>query len=539
MYQHITPSKSPDDISIIPLQPQSDSKPPDSLSEKSSLSFTSLPSSRYDTPLPEPPPDPVATPATTGPGFSKLHEVAFIINVCLAQFLSLAALSQTVAPLPIIGNYFNVSDPGTLSWFTAAFSLTVGTFILPSGRLGDMFGHKIVFMFGWGWLSVWSIVTGFSYSSGVIMLSICRAVQGIGPALIVPNAMALIGRTYPVGMKRSLILSCFGAAGPTGFVVGAAISSTFAQLIWWPWSFWALAIISIFVLLISSFILPSKDQIASLAPASQGPPKPPAKFDYLGSFTGVSGLVLFNFALNQAPIAGWSAPYILNMFYLGTILLIAFVIVEFRFAQQPLIPLHGLQKEAWFTLVCIACGWGSHGIWIYYFYLFLENVRGHSALLATAQIAPVAISGAAFALSTGYLLKKMNAAWVMFIAMFCFTAGTVLLATAPVGQTYWLQTFLSIIITPGGMNLSFPAGMILLSNAMPREHQGIAASFVSTIVNYSISCGLGLAATIVVEASDHGTKALHDYQEALYFGIGLSGLGLIISVFFVWQSRNA
>lgn len=65
---------------------------------------------------------------------SRPHEIAFIITVCLAQFLALAGLAQTVAPLPIIGTNFGVSDPGTLSWYTAAFSLTVGTFILPAGK---------------------------------------------------------------------------------------------------------------------------------------------------------------------------------------------------------------------------------------------------------------------------------------------------------------------------------------------------------------------------------------------------------------------
>lgn len=62
------------------------------------------------------------------------------------------------------------------------------------------------------------------------MLSICRAFQGIGVAAVVPNAMALIGRTYPVGLRRNVIFSCFGACGPTGFVVGAVFSSVLSQL---------------------------------------------------------------------------------------------------------------------------------------------------------------------------------------------------------------------------------------------------------------------------------------------------------------------
>lgn len=75
-----------------------------------------------------------ALPALPPASFSKPHEIAFIINVCLAQFLALAALAQTIAPLLIIGDAFGVSNPGQLSWFTAAYGLTLGTFILPAGE---------------------------------------------------------------------------------------------------------------------------------------------------------------------------------------------------------------------------------------------------------------------------------------------------------------------------------------------------------------------------------------------------------------------
>lgn len=269
-----------------------------------------------------------------------------------------------------------------------------------------------------------------------------------------------------------------------------------------------------------------------------GGPSRAQTFDYWGAFLGVSGLILINFALNQAPIVGWSKAYILNLFFLGWILIVAFIIVEYRYAIRPLVPIKELNRDASFVLLLIACGWGSHGIWLYYFYLFLETLKDKSALLATAMIAPVALTGVVFALSTPFLIKGIGPAWTMAASMLCFSVGAILLASAPVSQSYWSQTFLSVVIMPGGMNLSFPSGMILLSNAMPREHQGIAASFVSTIVNYSISCGLGLAATVVVEVTKKRNSVLDGYRGALYLGIGLSLLGLLISMFFVWKSRK-
>ena len=78
--------------------------------------------------------DPVV-PLPESPVMSSKQKVAFIFITCIAQFLSLSALCQTVAPVILLGRHFNIDNYGELSWFTAAFSMTVGTFILPAGEL--------------------------------------------------------------------------------------------------------------------------------------------------------------------------------------------------------------------------------------------------------------------------------------------------------------------------------------------------------------------------------------------------------------------
>lgn len=124
----------------------------------------------------------------------------------------------------------------------------------------------------------------------------------------------------------------------------------------------------------------------------------------------------------------------------------------------------------------------------------------------------------------------------MVIAMCCFLAGQILIATTPVSQIYWAQTFVSLIIMPWGMDMSFPAGTIILSNGMPREHQGIAASLINTVVNYSISIGLGFTGTIILQTNDGGRDVLGGYRNAWYFGIGLDGIGLFIALGFLFVS---
>ncbi|OAL46556.1 hypothetical protein IQ07DRAFT_517424 [Pyrenochaeta sp. DS3sAY3a] len=455
------------------------------------------------------------------------QQAAFISITCVAQLLSLSALFQTVAPVKVLADYYHIDNYGDLSWFSAAYSMTLGTFILPAGRLGDMYGHKKVYLIGWLWFAIWSLISGFSYAGDHVLFSICRAFQGIGPALLVPNAVALIGRTIPIGPKRMIGFACFGACGPLGATVGSVFSALIADLAWWPWNFWVLAIVCIIIMVFAHFILPA-DSLDTSAFIARRP-----KFDYWGTITGVPGLILVNFAFNQAPLALWTTPYIGTLLGVGILLLIAFVVVELYATDQPLIPIRGLSSKATFALICIVAGWASHGIWVYDLYLFLEWMRGHSSLLAAAQISPVAITGVLFALSTVWLLQRLDVAYVMFLAMTFFMVGSLLLATMPVHQTYWAQTFVSVLLMPGAMNLSYPAATMLLSSSLPKEQQGIAASLVSTLVNYSISVGLGLAGTIDRYSNERAALRLAGLRASWWFAVALGAAGMVIAGVFV------
>ena len=196
-------------------------------------------------------------------------------------------------------------------------------------------------------------------------------------------------------------------------------------------------------------------------------------------------------------------------------------------------------------------------IWWYDLYLFLTYIRNQSALHSSAQTAPVAITGVLFAFSSIWLFQRFGVAYVMFLSMTFFMLGSLLLATLPIGQTYWIQTFLSILIMPGAMNLSYPAANMLLSSSLPKEKQGIAASLVSTLVNYSISLGLGFGGTIDRYTIEHaarktgwtpeqGTPApisiwtpeivkvrIVGLRASWWFAVALGALGMFIAATFV------
>ncbi|EEU43663.1 uncharacterized protein NECHADRAFT_45222 [Fusarium vanettenii 77-13-4] len=460
------------------------------------------------------------------PPHSLLGEITFIAIVCSAQLMTQAGLALSVVPMHIIGDSFGIDNPGQISWFTAAYSLTVGTFILIAGRLGDVFGYKRFFVGGFVWYGLWSLIAGFSVYSGPILFDFCRAMQGIGPAFMLPNAIAILSHAYEPGRRQDMVFSMFGATAPGGFVLGAVFSSLLSQRVWWPWAYWVMCAACLSLALAGFLIIPSSQHSLNRAPSSSSIWM---RVDVLGSITGVVALVLFNFAWNQGPTVGWTVPYTYITLILGVLLFGLFYFIETK-ASHPLIPFGVLKVDSIYALGCIAAGWSSFGIFVLYIWNFLEILRQQTPLLTSAQFTVVAISGLCAALTTGVLLSRIPASAVMLIAMTCFTVGGILFATLPIKQTYWAQTFVGLIILPWGMDMSFPAGTIILSRAMPKQHQGLAASLVNTVVNYSISIGLGFAGTVEYNVNGGGQDILLGYRGAWYVGVGLAGLGIVIAL---------
>ncbi|KAI1420062.1 major facilitator superfamily transporter [Xylaria sp. FL1777] len=460
------------------------------------------------------------------------REFLMVFVSCMAQFCTQASFASVLYQLHIIGGSFDVTSAGRLAWLVAGYSLTVGTFILFSGRLGDAFGYKRMLLIGFAWFSLWSIIVGLSVYSNYTLIVFARVLQGIGPAICLPNALAILGSVYPPGHRKAMVFAFFGAVAPVGAVTGAAVASAIS-LAWWPWAFWALGL-WLAALVILGYIaipdLPRKDDVFANGYNWQTLID---ELDLPGAVTGVSSLVLFNFAWNQATIVGWATAETIVPLVLGLTIFGVFAWVEVKFAARPLLPFDSINGDVAFVLATVACGWATFGIWILYLVQILEEIRHLSPLLAVAWSTPLAVAGTVAAIITGLLLGRFQVRppVVMTLALAAFAIGIILIATVPPYQIYWGQIFVCTIIIPFGMDMSFPAATLILSNAVKREHQGVGASLVNTVVNYSISLGVGFAGTVEVQVN-HGDK-LAGYRGALYFGTGLAGLGFGICILFL------
>ncbi|KAG0066144.1 hypothetical protein BGZ90_001530, partial [Linnemannia elongata] len=242
---------------------------------------------------------------------------ALLYVVSTAQFFDIVnGASVSVAILPIAQDlHFTVPQ---VLWILNAYTISFAGLLLVSGRLGDLFGHRRMFMFGLFWFALWALIVSFSTSP--IMFILARALQGMGAAATVPTAMALIATTYPAGPERTRAFSIFGAFGGLGAVCGILLAGGFIASIGWQWIFRVSAIAAFILLAISYVVIPVS------APKAEKP-----KIDYLGAITatlGVTGIV-----------------------YLGLIAL--FIFIESR-VHSPLMPLRIWKLKSFTTSVVLA-----------------------------------------------------------------------------------------------------------------------------------------------------------------------------------------
>jgi MFS family permease len=119
--------------------------------------------------------------------------------------------------------------------------LTHGAFVLISGRIGAIYGHKKILLVGGAWWVLWSVINGFCTRS-LITFAIARAFAGIGAAFVMPNIVAIIGITFPPGKMRNFTLGFFGFGCPVGGALGAFLMGVFIEFVEWRWFYFSMSV---------------------------------------------------------------------------------------------------------------------------------------------------------------------------------------------------------------------------------------------------------------------------------------------------------
>ncbi|KAH7157194.1 major facilitator superfamily-domain-containing protein [Dactylonectria macrodidyma] len=464
---------------------------------------------------------------------SFTNEIFFVVVICLAQVLALAGFSQTLIPARQVAESFPEQErtPGHLAWYTVAYALGAGAFVLPGHRLGRIFGHKFIFVLGYFWFALWSFLAGLSVYIKVnggactIFFCFCRGMQGIGPALLIPNGQALLQRAYPPSPRKKIVMGLFDAATPLGFVLGSVMTSLFGHFACWPWAFYSLATVCLAATALSMVILPRGNVLIHDLKANLL-----HRLDILGIICGIAGLIIFCAGWSQAPIVSFTNAQAYVLLAVGVVLIVLFVFAEAR-ASHPLVPVKQMQASAAVALGCISASWAGFGVWVWYLIQFMEVLRGWDALRLSSGFIPLLVVGIITAVvCSQFVTKKLAAHGALVVSSIAVLLSSILMATAPEKQSYWLNTFFSIFIMPIGLVTSIPATVGVLAQSLPHGHQGLAGGLTATMTGYALSISLGMAGVIERDIRNKGATTLEGYRSAQYLGLGLGGLSVVLAV---------
>ncbi|OAL44521.1 MFS general substrate transporter [Pyrenochaeta sp. DS3sAY3a] len=438
-------------------------------------------------------------------------EVGFSFALLGSMFVSEYFVSGFNILLPELTRSLDIPKKAQ-TWPASVFSLVTGAFLLPAGRLADMYGGYLVFNLGLAWFIVWSLIAGFSQN--YVMLIVCRALQGFGPAAFLPSGIMLLGSIYRPGPRKNLIFSLYGAFAPVGFFTGIFFAGVSAQFMSWRWFFFLGTIILAIVALASILCIPKhKDEKHSQS----------VIMDWWGTATVIPGLVLVVYALTDGSHApnGWATPYIPVTFVLGWIFIGAFVYIEAKVAEQPLLPGDMFAVKGMIPLaIALFFMYGTFGIFLFYSSFYFEEVVGTGALLTAAWFTPMCVGGLILASLGGLVLHLLPGRILLIISGVAYVVCTILFAILPVEFNYWAYIFPAMICATLGVDITYNVSNIFITTSMPKARQGLAGAFCNSLLFLGIAVFLSLADLAVSETEERGKR--QSYKIAFWLATGLA-----------------
>ncbi|KAL9091000.1 MAG: hypothetical protein Q9159_001626 [Coniocarpon cinnabarinum] len=456
------------------------------------------------------------------PQFSSLWaEVAFCYSVIMSQLMAEYFVSGFTVLVPAVIKKFDIQSSAA-TWPSAAFALVTSAFLLPCGRLADMFGGYSVYMFGLVWFTFWSFIAGFAQNE--LMLDCVRALQGIGPAAFLPSGVMLLGSTYRPGPRKNLVFSLYGASADLGFFFGVLMAGISGSYLDFRWYFWLGAIVLFTTFVAAFFTIPSDRHVQRSV-----------KMDWLGSGLLVAGLVLTIFALTEGSHAPnqWTTWYILLTLILGIALLAATWYVEGYVASNPLLPFD------LFTVpyikpffIGLFFSYGAFGVFLLYATLFMTDIMHADPILVSAYFTPMCIGGFILAVIGGHVLHVIPGTWLITISGCGWILASILFAVAPANANYWAYIFPSMLGATVGIDITFNVANVFISTSLSQRRQGLAGALMNTLIYLGIAFMLAIADVTQTETSSK-VGLLKSYRAVFWFMLGCASLALGIMVVFV------
>ncbi|MET0225432.1 MAG: DHA2 family efflux MFS transporter permease subunit [Dokdonella sp.] len=434
--------------------------------------------------MPSNDPTVAATPALHG----KQRWIALAV-LCLGTLMIVLDSTIVNVALPSIRVILGFSE-ATLAWVVNAYLLTFGGFLLLGGRLGDLFGHRRIFLAGIVLFTLASLACGLATTRGVLIAA--RGIQGLGGAVVDAVSLSLMMNLFTEPAERAKAMGVYGFVCAGGGSIGVLLGGFLTGLLDWHWIFLVNLPVGIAVFALSLFVLS-----AARAAIEQ------RHLDVGGAITITAALVLAVYAIVNGNESGWLSLPTLGLLALAALLLLAFVFVEMR-VRVPLV-LGLLRSRNLATANVVGVLWaGAMFAWFFLSALYLQQVLGYDPMQVGLAFLPANVIMAAFSLGvSAKLVLRFGLRTPLVAGLLCAALGLALFARAPLDGHFSLDVLPGMLLLGLGAGIAFNPMLLAAMGGVTPSESGLASGLVNTAFMMGGALGLAVLARLAnVRASD-------------------------------------
>jgi len=459
-----------------------------------------------------------------------MHDRRWLALFVLCAGVLMIVIDMTVVnvALPSIRQDLGFSE-ASLAWVVNAYLLTSGGFLLLGGRLGDLYGHRRLFLIGVIAFTVASFACGLATTQTLLVAA--RAIQGLGGAIVDAVSLSLIMDLFTAPTDRARAMGVYGFVCAGGGSIGVLLGGSLTSALDWHWIFLINIPIGIVVVALSLLLLP------------RAPPSDERRhLDVVGAITVTAALMLAIHAIVNGNDAGWLSGRTLATLAGASALLVIFLVVEAR-VRAPLMPLAMFRLRSLVVANISGVLWAAAMFaWFFISALYLQLVLGYSPLQVGLAFLPSNLIMAAFSLGlSAKIVLRYGIRATLAVGLLLAAAGLLLFARAPVAGQFVVDVLPGMLLLGLGAGVAFnPVLLAATSDVAPTE-SGLASGIVNTSFMMGGALGLAILASIasgrragLVAAGADAIDALNrGYHVAFVVGAAFAAAGALIGVVFL------
>jgi EmrB/QacA subfamily drug resistance transporter len=388
--------------------------------------------------------------------------------VCVGFFMILVDTTIVSVATPTILSALH-ADVDEVVWVTSAYLLAYAVPLLVTGRLGDRFGPRRVYLVGLAVFTLASLWCGLTDTIGSLIVA--RVVQGLGASVMMPQTMAVITRTFPAE-SRGRAMSLWGSVAGAATLVGPILGGVLVDGLGWQWIFFVNVPVGVVGFVLAVRLVPEL-------------PIKVRRFDLLGVALSAVGMFLLVFGIQEGQTYNWgtiAGPIsVWSLIGAGIVVLALFLVWQARNPREPLLSL-SLFRDRNFSLASLAIAAVGFGVtaMAFPFMLYAQGVLGLSPTHAALLFVPMAVISGALAPYVGRLTDRAHPRWVAGFGLLSFVVGLVWLAGVMGAATPIWELLLPIALIGVANGFMWAPISTSATRNLPMDQAGAAAGVYNT-----------------------------------------------------------